>query len=90
MNPEISVIEYTGNLFFHTISVQFISSIASPSCKNIIIFSGVMAEVVGSRKLDIFKNSLYVVYILFLYILLDRNQSHSPNLPEGMLENAEE
>ena len=49
-----------------------------------------MAEVVGSRKLDIFKNSLYVVYILFLYILLARNQSHSPNLPEGMLENAEE
>lgn len=49
-----------------------------------------MAEVVGSRELDIFKNTLYVVYILFLYILLARNQSHSPNLPEGMLENAEE
>ena len=52
--------------------------------------SGVMAEVVGSRELNIFKNSLYIVYVFFLYILLARNQSHSPNLPEGMLENAED
>lgn len=52
--------------------------------------SGVMAEVVESRELNIFKKCLYIVYIFFLYILLARNQAHSPNLPEGMLENAEE